>query len=68
MVNIGVIRNENGFVFRFSNIYIIIVEDTIFLGFNVIFLSVIDVDNVSVYLLYVLFDRVIVILFFYFKY
>lgn len=68
MVNIGVIRNENGFVFRFSNIYIIIVEDMIFLGFNVIFLSVIDVDNVSVYLLYVLFDRVIVILFFYFKY
>lgn len=68
MVNIGVIRNENGFVFRFSNIYIIIVEDTIFLGFNVIFLSVIDVDRVSVYLLYVLFDRVIVILFFYFKY
>lgn len=68
MVNIGVICNENGFVFRFSNIYIIIVEDTIFLGFNVIFLSVIDVDRVSVYLLYVLFDRVIVILFFYFKY
>lgn len=68
MVNIGVIRNENGFVFRFSNIYIIIVEDTIFLGFNVIFLSVIDVDDVSVYLLYVLFDRVIVNLFFYFKY
>lgn len=68
MVNIGVIRNENGFVFRFSNIYIIIVEDIIFLGFNVIFLSVIDVDDVSVYLLYVLFDRVIVILFFYFKY
>lgn len=68
MVNIGVIRNENGFVFRFSNIYIIIVEDIIFLGFNVIFLSVIDVDDVSVYLLYVLFDRVIVNLFFYFKY
>lgn len=50
MVNIGVIRNENGFVFRFSNIYFIIVEDMIFLGYSVIFFIVIDVDGVSVYL------------------
>lgn len=50
MVNIGVTRNENGPVFRPSNTYTTTVEDTIPLGYSVIFLTATDADGVSAYL------------------
>ncbi|XP_065921690.1 protocadherin Fat 4 isoform X2 [Magallana gigas] len=44
-VNIGVVRNENGPVFRPSNTYSTTVEDTIPLGYSVIFLTATDADG-----------------------